>query len=163
MEVLDIIAKAINILLISILIIVIIFGLILLIQNNKFFVFDIKSVIIISESMEPTLCVGDIIFVENTGDYSIGDIITFEGNGKRLITHRIVEVFEGNRGNVYKTKGDNNAENDWGSIYEYNIIGEIKGKTSLIRNVFQIITNKFVIIFVVLFYIIYLNKRKKKL
>lgn len=170
-KILDIIAKIINTLLILVLILIIVFGLILLIQNIFFknsnkFLFELKPIIITSESMEPTLYAGDIIFIKNTKDYSKGDIITFNENGKGRVTHRIVEELDGNGTKLYKTKGDKNKENDFGTIYEYSILGEMQGKTSLIRNIFLIITNKFMIAFLVMFYIvyyIYLNKDKKKL
>ena len=98
----------------------------LLQTNNPFYVVS-------SESMIPTLMVGDLVVLRNGADGSgfsfsdlqIGDIIIFhsEDGGGRTIVHRIVEIYQeaeepdtdiqrtaevGEEERLVKTKGDNN-------------------------------------------------------
>lgn len=71
---------------------------------------------VISNSMEPTVNVGDVILAKEVDDVNAlkeGDVITFTApsgdfNGYN-ITHRIVEVVKNDDGTVkyFKTKGDN--------------------------------------------------------
>jgi signal peptidase I len=91
------------------------FGLKAVLQvNNPFYVVS-------SESMVPTLRVGDLLVLRNGNDGSgfsfhdlqVGDIIVFhsEDGGGRTIVHRIVEIYrDNNEGEekLVKTKGDNN-------------------------------------------------------
>ena len=78
--------------------------------NNPFY-------IVPSESMVPSLNIGDVVIIRNGGGFSfmdlqVGDIIVFHTNdaGGRTIVHRIVEIYadatSGER--LVKTKGDNN-------------------------------------------------------
>lgn len=64
-----------------------------------------------SGSMEPTLSVGSIIVTKkpnHTTDLQVGDVVTFESLSGSIVTHRIIEVLEGENGSVaYRTKGDN--------------------------------------------------------
>jgi signal peptidase len=72
-----------------------------------------------SESMVPTLNVGDVVLIRNGAGYlfddlEVGDIIVFHTNdgGGRIIVHRIVEIYsDGQTGErLIKTKGDNNPQ-----------------------------------------------------
>lgn len=49
-----------------------------------------------SRSMVPTLNVGDMVFVQKTGDYKTGDIIVFKGWKSTPIIHRVVVKGEKN-------------------------------------------------------------------
>lgn len=81
--------------------------------NNPFYVVS-------SESMVPSLMIGDLVVLRNGEDGSgfsfsdlkLGDIIVFhsEDGGGRTIVHRIVEIYQDNEGKerLVKTKGDNN-------------------------------------------------------
>lgn len=81
--------------------------------------FGVAPISVVSNSMEDTLMVNDLIFCEVRtdalyDDYKIGDIVTFnqEINGEtRFNTHRIVEVVEDNGITYYKTQGDNKDTN----------------------------------------------------
>ena len=81
-------------------------------------VFGIAPISVISDSMEDTLMVNDLIFSKTTenyeGNYEVGDIVTFyqeiEGE-KRLNTHRIVEIVKDEGVTYYKTQGDNSKTN----------------------------------------------------
>ena len=79
---------------------------------------------VMSDSMEPTIKVGEVIIskkVEDAGALKVGDVITFTAPSGQLegynITHRIVEIAFKEDGNVdyFKTKGDSPAVgvDDW--------------------------------------------------
>ena len=114
--------------------------------------FGIAPISVISDSMEDTLMVNDLIFCEVRSDhiysdYKVGDIVTFNqeiGGETRLNTHRIVEVVEQNGQEYYKTKGDNEKTNpepdkelktaaDFVAKYTGNKIGGIGAFFSFIR------------------------------
>ena len=89
-----------------------------------------KPMIIISESMTPTIAVNSLLFVEDKAysDLEIGDIILFNTAEHGLVGHRIVEqVTEG-----FKTKGDNNELIDNWVVTE----GMYKGCITEIHNEF---------------------------
>jgi len=73
-------------------------------------------------SMEPTIKVGDLIFVKEEKGYAKGDIITFDfKNNKTPITHRIEEI---NVDGTYKTKGDANSASDVDNVSKEQVIGK---------------------------------------
>lgn len=62
-----------------------------------------------SDSMEPTISVGDGYVIVPADAASPGDIVTFRSDTREeYITHRVVEVVDGG----YLTKGDNNPSTD---------------------------------------------------
>lgn len=83
--------------------------------------------IVPSESMVPTLNIGDVVVIRNGAegytfdDVQLGDIIVFhtDDGGGRTIVHRVVEIYadvqSGER--LLKTKGDNNPESYDGLDY----------------------------------------------
>lgn len=76
-----------------------------------------RPVVVYSGSMEPTLGVGSLAFVERVpaAEVRTGDVITFaDPNGRaRLVTHRVAETAEAPGGGLaYRTKGDANAQRD---------------------------------------------------
>lgn len=83
--------------------------------------FGIAPITVVSNSMEDTLKVNDLIFCESRtdkayDDYEVGDIVTFyqQIDGEdRLNTHRIVEVTKDKNNGIsyYKTQGDNKDTN----------------------------------------------------
>ena len=87
----------------------------------------IKTYVIVSGSMEPTIHIGDVVVAKNVKDneLQVGDIICFR-HGQTVITHRISEVIEENNEIEYKTKGDNNNVEDEKYISEINIEGTVK-------------------------------------
>jgi signal peptidase len=76
--------------------------------------------VVSSESMIPTLMVGDLVVLRNGmdgsgfsfSDLQVGDIIVFHSGdgGGRTIVHRTVEIYQDDEGKqrLVKTKGDNN-------------------------------------------------------
>ena len=93
-------------------------------EKNSLKAFDYTAVVIVSESMEPEINVGDVIIIKNglQNDIKENDIITFEKDNE-YITHRVVEIDEQNNEKLYITKGDNNKVNDVEKIH----FSEIRG------------------------------------
>ncbi|MCD6447927.1 MAG: signal peptidase I [Thermoplasmata archaeon] len=85
--------------------------------------------IVTSGSMEPTLRVGDIVYVKSIeiDKIKIGDIITFY-HEEHIITHRCVDILH-NNGTFFKTKGDANEENDTFLTPTKDVIGKIPSFT----------------------------------
>jgi len=70
--------------------------------------------VVVSESMVPTLNVGDIIIVQGRDSYEIEDIVVYVTSlYQKPIVHRIIDTK--NNGN-FVTKGDNNSFPDPGTI-----------------------------------------------
>ena len=78
--------------------------------------------------MKPKLNIYDLaidIKVSNDNDIKKGDIITFKTiSNSQTITHRVVDIIKTNDGVFYKTKGDNNKDDDEDLITIDNIIGK---------------------------------------
>lgn len=81
-----------------------------------------KNFIILSGSMEPTLNIGDVIFIKEKEEIEENDIVSF--NEKRnVITHRVVKKVEQDGRELYKTKGDANEVEDQNLITKEEIEG----------------------------------------
>ena len=100
------------------------------IKRKKIFNITIKVIAytIISNSMEPTIKVYDVVFVikKDFNKLKEGDIITFYSTnpiyGGRPITHRIVSK---NENGSLTVKGDSNEREDSEYIYSENVIGKV--------------------------------------
>ena len=84
---------------------------------------NIKFMIVLSGSMEPTIKTGSIVMTKPASEYKVGDIITFGpySRTKTPTTHRIVEI----SGNTYITKGDRNNAPDAKPVTQREIIGKV--------------------------------------
>lgn len=79
---------------------------------------------VISPSMEPEYCVGDLLYVKHTDPATIqeGDVITFLVNEDLVVgTHRVVRVDRENQ--RFYTKGDANNIEDRDPVHYNNVIG----------------------------------------
>ena len=79
-----------------------------------------KSYVILSNSMQPTIDPGDVIFIKKStvNDLEVGDVVTFQKNDF-IATHRIIEIQE----DKVITQGDNNNLADE-PLDKSNIMGE---------------------------------------
>ncbi|WP_195987203.1 signal peptidase I [Clostridium sp. D53t1_180928_C8] len=79
-----------------------------------------KSYVIVSNSMQPTIDPGDVIFIKksNVNNLEVGDIVTFQKDGF-VATHRITEI----NNDKLITQGDNNNLKEE-SLNKSNIIGQ---------------------------------------
>ena len=73
-------------------------------------------------SMNPLYYQGDLVVVQRTGDYKVGDIIGYHSAKLRdsIVLHRIIEVDEGH----FVTQGDNNSFIDPDRPTEADVVGE---------------------------------------
>lgn len=96
-------------------------------------VFPIFPSVVATGSMEPLIKPGDVILVEKIVDMEgiegleEDDIIMYRRNGV-FISHRILEIIEGNEGLSFRTKGDNNTREDSELVRSEDIRGIIKAR-----------------------------------
>lgn len=112
-----------------------------LITSKSPILFGIKSYVVLTGSMEPTIPVGSIIYTLKTPEYKKGDVIAFE-NGGITVTHRIagmkneagqnisllVSPLEGIKKDqpiFYQTKGDANKKEDSKLVSQKNVSGQV--------------------------------------
>ena len=88
---------------------------------------NIELKIVKSGSMEPTIRTGSIVVVKPAQVYAVGDIVTFGKDSAREIptTHRIVSITNGERGEIFSTKGDANEEADPMEVSAGAVIGKV--------------------------------------
>ena len=80
------------------------------------------SVEVIGNSMYPTLEIGDIIIIFKSGNYKVGDIVTFVDSVGVVVTHRVVEVREDG---TYATAGDYTGSEDLQFLTNNDIVGKV--------------------------------------
>ena len=133
------------------------------------YIFGTKSYMIVSKSMEPTIRKNDVIIVKKVEkeDLKINDIISF--HDRNIInTHRIVDIEEDNGKVYYKTKGDNNINEDKQMREFEDIEGKYKFKLNQFGSIIGILKSKetlvviLMLLILVMIYQIRLNKRKLK-
>lgn len=81
---------------------------------------DTSYVIVVGESMEPTLSQGDLVISKKASAYSVGDIVTYRSPYGPVVIHRIVEIEDG----IFVTKGDNRDSVDPWDITTDMILGK---------------------------------------
>ena len=80
----------------------------------------IKSFVVLSGSMQPTLSVGSVIYTQMQNSYKKGDIIAFK-QGDVNVTHRIASV---NSDGTFTTKGDANNTKDSTTVSQNDVFGK---------------------------------------
>lgn len=73
---------------------------------------SIRSMVVLTGSMEPTFPVGSVVYIKPQIAYAIGDSITFKNTANQHVTHRIVDFTYTEKGTAYTTKGDANTTPD---------------------------------------------------
>ena len=110
--------------------------------------FGYRAYVITTNSMEPTINVGDIIIVSGI-------------EKDKIITHRIVGIEETEKGLKYVTKGDNNLTKDTEEISYEQILGTIVLKIPRIGNIILLLEDKiYIILLLNLILIIYINTKR---
>ena len=150
----------------NILIILFIINLILSFEENTH-IFGIYMFNIVSESMEPTLKINDVVVVKKCEATQLqkGDIITFQQDG-RTISHRILDITKDKNIIKFRTKGDNNEIPDSDLVPESQVYGKVVfsikkiGKIiSYIQNIRGLIN---IVFFVIIVYILVSLRDKQK-
>ena len=85
-------------------------------------IFGYATLTVETGSMASELQIGDMIIIKDTGDYKIGDIITYAHEGETVpTTHRIIGYDE----DGFITRGDANNTEDRERVSEDIIFGEV--------------------------------------
>lgn len=90
-------------------------------------VFPVYPSVVATGSMQPMINPGDVILVNQAVDrekLKVGDVIQFSKD-QILISHRIIEVMDGEEGKEYCTKGDNNSGADSENVTPQQIKGVV--------------------------------------
>lgn len=99
-------------------------------------VFGRSMLKVVTGSMEPSLQVGDYIYIKDTpaDELEVGDVITFRSEEPdvygKLVTHRIIEV---RPDGTFVTKGDANSTADRKAVRSDQIYGRYTGKARFYR------------------------------
>lgn len=94
------------------------------INNSK----STEYVVVVSNSMEPSIYRGDIVKVENMpGNIQVGDIIIYKATWiPEEVLHRVTEVRKAENGTTYFiAKGDNNPVQDPEPVYQNQIVSKV--------------------------------------
>lgn len=84
----------------------------------------IKSFVVLTGSMTPSIPQGSVIFTKKAEAYSKGDVVSFSIDGKN-VTHRINAVEQDMNGEIfYETKGDANNAVDSELVSAASVIGK---------------------------------------
>lgn len=91
-------------------------------------IFGVSPMVVVTDSMSPTINGGDMIFCKKKGmsEISVGDIIAFfdpESNREIVVTHRVIAVLEDEGGLYFITKGDANNAEDSAKVRENHLVG----------------------------------------
>ena len=88
------------------------------------YLFGMKTGVIKSGSMEPTIQTGSYIYIKPQSADTIkeGDVIAFY-SGDMIVAHRAIEIR--NAENCIVTKGDNNESKDIAPVPYENVIGKV--------------------------------------
>ena len=87
-----------------------------------------KSVVVLTDSMEPMISPFSLVIVSPESDIKIGDVILYEvelSKKKYKELHRVIDIKEKKGQIVYITKGDNRRYADAWYVNRENIIGKL--------------------------------------
>ena len=87
-----------------------------------------KSVVVLTDSMEPMITPFSLVIVSPESDIRIGDVILYEvelSKKKYKVLHRVIDIKEKKGQIVYITKGDNRRYADAWYVSRENIIGKL--------------------------------------
>lgn len=92
----------------------------------------ISPMIVLTESMEPTIKAGDLIFVKKieATDVEVGNIITFfdpASKNSSVVTHEVIKIEQSGNKLYFYTKGENNNAEDPLPVPDQNLIGIYTG------------------------------------
>ena len=80
---------------------------------------DTTFIMLLGNSMYPTIESGTFVIIKQEQEYFLGDIIAFVNEDNKNVVHRIIEQTD----EGFITKGDNNRRNDPGIIPPGEVIG----------------------------------------
>ena len=85
-----------------------------------------KSLAVLSGSMEPKISVGSIVYIDDVDPATLqtDDVITYNLGGGTMVTHRVVDVDVENQSII--TKGDANDVEDGAPVAFSQVVGKMK-------------------------------------
>lgn len=95
----------------------------LLLLASPFLPEPLSSYVIRSGSMEPTIMTGDLVIDRVDWLPATNSVITFYDEGRRLVTHRIIDQQKQGETIFFQTKGDNNEDPDSVLIPATDVVG----------------------------------------
>ncbi len=119
-------------------------------------VFGLYAYVIVTDSMEPKINVGDVILVKKTNPNKIkvGDTVSYLGTEKsfknKIIAHEVKEIGTEDGKKIFYTKGINNSNMD-PAVYENQLYGKMLYKFIVISFLSQLIRSPygfFIVIFI---------------
>lgn len=118
---------------------------------------DTSYIIVIGDSMEPTLYQGDFVMAKVSSDYRVGDIIAYEKFNSTVV-HRIVDITE----EGFITKGDNNPDPDPWVVKKDEILGKYLLSIPRFGEMISYMKNPIVLFLVLAFTMIFTFPEGKK-
>ncbi len=91
----------------------------ILITSNSSLLWNIRSFVVLTGSMEPFIPTGSVVFVQKQNSYNVGDVVTYSKNNIS-VTHRVVRIED----SKYQTKGDANNTADADLVLGDKILGK---------------------------------------
>ena len=152
---------------IEIIAIILIYNIILIIissiNGKDFSILGYKAYIVNTNSMEPTIEVGDIVIIKKVKAEKLnqGDVITFTREGE-VITHRITKIETEEKSTQYVTKGDNNNTEDTLKIKYEDIIGKEILTIPQLGKAMQLLDSKIILLIIILIILIWAFIRIQK-
>lgn len=135
-------------------------------KENDINILGFRQYMVDTGSMEPQYSVGDLIIIKETPKEKIqvGDVINYtSANGIDTITHRVVEILEKDGETYYKTKGDNNNEEDPDLVNFNQVQGVLVFKISKLGTIIEkMLTENGIIIILAFIILLYLRDEKKE-
>ena len=127
-----------------------------------FYPFGIKTAVVITGSMEPTLNINDFVIMKKPKNIKINDIVSYKSiNSENEVLHRVIRI----NNNEIITKGDaNNIEDK--PIKLNQVTGVYIGKIKYLGNIISFIQNPFVFSVVITIFLIIMfipNKKDKQI
>lgn len=95
------------------------------ITSRTSYLYNIRSFVVLSGSMQPLFPVGSMVYAMPQLNYKIGDIITFKNIAGVNVTHRISKIDKHNYQTIFITKGDANNVIDQTPVAKNKIIGKV--------------------------------------
>ncbi len=95
-----------------------------LLTSKSAFIAGIRSMVVLSGSMEPNIQTGAVVYIQPSASYGVGDIVTYNTTQGMTVTHRIVAERLGSEGMEYTTKGDANKTVDSQVVNQSQITGK---------------------------------------
>ena len=90
-------------------------------------IFGYKPFIVLSNSMENKIKIGDLVIVKevDANTLKVNDIIAYRSNDDTVVTHRIIKEYKDMDGKCFETKGDNNNIADSDPVCSNKIEGKL--------------------------------------